>query len=356
MSFDQAFQELADYSERAQDFVADTREISMGLTVVGEEPRISGIGDTGMMMSRMFEDRFIGINSNGHRQIAQRMGIDWKYYQRCLKDAPWLLTKNVNWWLDHEPKKLMFRAMDRNLRALLSSKYRRIDNVNVMSAALPHLEKSDYKLTSAQISPDSMVIRAIVGDPKELKQIGDIAQRGIRIRNSEVGYGAFVVEPFVRILSCLNGMTMEDSRIRRQHIGTELDAGLLSSTTVAADDSVFLMKAGDMIDAFADESQFDSFWYAIETAGSSKLDSPVAACQVLGKTANLSKDETYGVTNEFMRAADPTVWGLVQALTAFAHKGDMGEDENMDRRAELESAAGSIVMNQQTCAALAQAA
>ena len=40
------------------------------------------------------------VTSTVHKQIASRLRIPWRYYERMLEHAPSLLAKNVNtWWL-----------------------------------------------------------------------------------------------------------------------------------------------------------------------------------------------------------------------------------------------------------------
>jgi len=53
-----------------------------------------------------------GINQLAHQQIASRLGIPLKYYQRMQTESPALLDKNVNNWLEQTPARRMIRVMD----------------------------------------------------------------------------------------------------------------------------------------------------------------------------------------------------------------------------------------------------
>ena len=72
-----------------------------------------------------------GINPLAHQQIASRLGIPIKYYQRMQAEAPALLDENVNNLLEQTPAKRMVRVMDGNVRAFLSDLYRRLDNYSM---------------------------------------------------------------------------------------------------------------------------------------------------------------------------------------------------------------------------------
>lgn len=364
------FARLTRQAESARDFIADTRDLATDVIEVvprtatgstdhsqesGFETVLTTHGETRAFLGQNGITTRFPINPNGHRQLAEKVGIPWAYYSRMQSDAPGLLNKNVNHWFATEPKRVMVRTLY-GVRAFLSDRYRRIDHIDVLRAVLPRLESNGYRITDFQVSDTRLVMRAVYPEPVELRKVGDVAERGVRISNSEVGRGAFVTEPYVRILSCLNGMTMPDSRLRRNHVGASLSDGLLSEETINADEQVFIMKSADMIDAIADCSRFRKFWDAIETAGGMTVESPLAAAELLATKAGLNKTEGEAVRDGFLRAADPTVWGLLQSLTAFAHEGAMGDEANMDRRAELESVAGRILLDVPTRAALVAAA
>jgi len=349
---------LAAEHDRKVDFVADTRDLSLVNRAYSNPDRPYALiinGNTYRDFVRSELPTEFNIRPEGHRQLAAKTGITHKDYARMQEHAPDLLATNVNHWLRHDPKRAMVRDLD-GVRAVLSSRYRRIDHRDILNAAAPRLEANGYTITGLQANETRMVLRAELSEPVELRKVGDVAKRGIVITNSENGHGSFLVGMFVRILSCLNGMQMDDHRMRRHHVGTDQANGFLSESTMQADDAVFLMKAADLIDAFADRRKFDKFWDAIDNAGSVELAAPIAAAEVLTKRAGLNKAEGVAVRDGLVKSADFTVWGAIQALTAFAHKGDMSSDANLDRRSELEQTAGRLLMDKSAHAALSAAA
>ena len=61
-------------------------------------------------------------NDVAHRQIAARLEIPAKYYDRMRTEAPQMLAKNVNHWLHAQPETRMIRTLDGNVRAFLSDR------------------------------------------------------------------------------------------------------------------------------------------------------------------------------------------------------------------------------------------
>ena len=110
-----------------QDFVADTRQ----LTFFTEDGHSRLTFSTGEKLMEF------GVNPLAHQQISARLGIPLKYYQRMQTEAPVLLDENVNNWLQQAPERRMLRVMDGNVRAFLSDRYRRLDNLELCAAVLP---------------------------------------------------------------------------------------------------------------------------------------------------------------------------------------------------------------------------
>jgi hypothetical protein len=68
------------------------------------------------------------INETAHNQIASKMGIPSKYYDRLCVDHPDLVCENVNKLFEREGKDVMLRTIDGKVRAFLSDRYKRIED------------------------------------------------------------------------------------------------------------------------------------------------------------------------------------------------------------------------------------
>ena len=110
-----------------KDLIADTRSIN-----------ISSTNGVSMLSVSTGEDILsYRITDIAHRQIADRLNIPYKYYERMRLDYPALLDKNVNGWLLKNPERRMLRTLDGKLRAFLSDRYRRLDNLELVDHVLP---------------------------------------------------------------------------------------------------------------------------------------------------------------------------------------------------------------------------
>ena len=100
-----------------------------------------------------------------HRQIGSTLGIPAKYYAQMRKLKPNLLAENVNAWFADQEQSYMIRSMDygngRVARALLSDRYRRIDNMEIASAVLPLFAgQPDMQVMSCEVTEQRMYLTA----------------------------------------------------------------------------------------------------------------------------------------------------------------------------------------------------
>ena len=101
-----------------------------------------------------------------HRQVASSLGIPAKYYDLMQAQKPTLLAENVNAWFGDKSNSYMVRSMDYGAgqvaRALLSERYRRIDNLEVASAVLPLFAGSDqYDVVSSEVTEHRLYLKVV---------------------------------------------------------------------------------------------------------------------------------------------------------------------------------------------------
>lgn len=101
-----------------------------------------------------------------HRQLASTLAIPAKYYDLMQKEKPELLAENVNVWLDTRQSNYMIRSMDYGAgpvaRALLSERYRRIDNMEIASAVLPLFAGNDgYSVESCEVTENRLYLKIL---------------------------------------------------------------------------------------------------------------------------------------------------------------------------------------------------
>lgn len=200
-SIESLYGELMRQREMRKDLIADTRS----LTANTEKGKTIITVNTGTDLLDY------QVTEIAHRQIAERLNIPFKYYERMRTDFPMLLDANINGWLKLKSEKRMLRTLDGNLRAFLSNRYRRLDNLELVDHILPVIaQMKNCTIASCDITETHLYLKVINKSMKAEITKGDIVQAGFVVSNSEIGLGALKVEPLVYRLVCKNGMISRD--------------------------------------------------------------------------------------------------------------------------------------------------
>ena len=327
--------ELERQREARKDLIADTRSINISST-------------NGVSMLSVSTGKDIlsyRITDIAHRQIADRLNIPYKYYERMRLDYPALLDKNVNGWLLKNPERRMLRTLDGKLRAFLSDRYRRLDNLELVDHVLPVIaEMKGCEIISCDITETHLYLKVINKTMKAEIVPGDIVQAGFVISNSEIGLGALKVEPLVYRLVCKNGMISKDLAHKKYHTGKQVEDTdnayeLYSDATLAADDKAYFMKVQDIVSAAVDEAKFNLIVDKMRTAMSIKTgDNPVQTVEVLGDRYVLNKLERASILRHFIMGNDYSHFGLVNAVTRSSQ-----DASDYNRATELERIGGTLL-------------
>ena len=337
--------ELDRRSKAKRDFVAPSRELSVVQAEMGFELRVNGQGD-------------FGIKETAHEQVAGRLGIPKSYYDRMRQDAPELLTRNVNHWLASGRDLRMVRTLDGQARALLSNRYRPLDDDALAEAVLPALASSGCSVESSEITDRRMYIKAV--SPRLTFEVrkGDVVQAGLVISNSEVGMGGVRVEPLIYRLVCLNGMIVQDHSLRKYHIGRgfgDEDEGaqeLYRDETREASDKAFFLKVRDTVMGSLQRDVFEATARRMTQAASEAITGdPVKVVEAVQKRLGLNDGERGGVLSHLIRGGDLTRYGLLNAVTRASQ-----DVPDYDRATDMERMGGVVLeLPQRDWKALAEA-
>lgn len=331
----QLAQELERQREARKDYIADTRSLNV------ETDR--GISRLTLGMDNAAET-FI-VNELAHRQIADRLQIPVKYYNKMRTEYPTLLDNNINSWFNKSPERRMLRTLDGQVRAFLSDRYRRLDNLELADAVLPIIQDMKAaEIVSSEVTDTHMYIKIINKKLKAEVTVGDVVQAGLVISNSEVGLGSLKVEPLLYRLVCKNGLIVKDYAQKRYHVGKQIESDdtayeIFSDETLVQDDKAFFMKVQDTVRTAIDEVKFnlsvDKLRAAtLETTGPD----PVKTVEVLADQYVLNQNERGGILRHFIMAGDNSKYGLINAVTRAAQ--DMDE---YTRATDLERLGGELL-------------
>lgn len=332
--------ELAKELERQRlarkDFIADTA----GLEVVTDSNGVTKV----MMGFTDISGEFV-ISDIAHQQIATRLQIPFRYYQKMRLEYPELLDKNINSWFARTNEKRMLRTLDNRLRAFLSDRYRRLDNLELAEAVLPILnEIKGLEIISSEITETHMYIKVINKKLKSEVGENDIVQAGMVISNSEVGLGSLKVEPLVYRLVCKNGLIVKDYTQKKYHVGKQVDSEesayeIYRDETLAADDKAFFMKVQDTVRCAVDETKFLlSVNKLIAVKSEHTGDNPIKTVELLADKYILNQNERGSILRHFIMGGDDSRFGLINAVTRASQ-----DIEDYNRATELERLGGELL-------------
>lgn len=292
-----------------------------------------------------------GLTDNGHSQLASHLGIPLAYYKTLREQHPALLDQNTNTLLASRPddEKRLVRTLDGNARAVLSDRYRMLDNYDLMRFILPVFSElgSSLDFHSLALTDDRIYLK--VTTPKmqgEVKK-GDVVQMGLTISNSEVGNGALSVLPWSFRLACLNGMVHTEYGKRKAHLGRLLGDGsdkealaLYSTETIVADNAAFFLKVRDIVKgALLETTTFDLVLAQMQLAAGIKIErNPERVVEVLSKRQGLTEHEQSDIMSHLIEGGDLSMWGLANSITRASQ-----DVESYDRATELEALGGKLI-------------
>ena len=311
-----------------------------------------------------------------HRQIGSTLDIPAKYYDQMRKLKPELLARNVNAWFGDREQNYMIRAMryeedtgdgrtasdvsgdvssnvSSNVspqnpsvaRALLSDRYRRIDNMEIATDVLPLFAgQADMTVASSAVTPQRLYLKIVNTRLEQEVKPGDVVQAGVVISNSEVGLGAVSVQPLIYRLVCSNGLIVSDFGERRTHIGRAVEAAdekynIYSDGTREAEDKLLLMKLRDATRAALEESKFAMLVDKLRDSTEAKITGHVPdVVELTSKAYGLNQGEQESILDYLIAGGDLSLYGLSNAVTRASQ-----DIESYDRATTLENIGWQVV-------------
>jgi hypothetical protein len=327
-------QELERQRAAKRDYLAPTRDLAFA-------PATSGTGISLAASAAMPEH---GLTPWAHSQLAQYAGIPKPYYDRMLNEDPALCAANINSWLHRKNETRMLRTLDNNIRAILSRRYRPLDNYDLVESAIPILQEAGAKVESCQITETRLYLKAVTPRVSGEVSKGDICYPGVVISNSELGNGALKIEQMVYRLVCSNGM-IAGATLRQYHLGSGADKAdevyeLFSDPTRRLDDAALWAKVKDVTRAALSETSFRPTLNRLIQAKEKALVSDDVG-KIVERTIqvlDLPQSTGKGILTNLAKGGDYTAFGLAQAVTATAETTD-----DYELATTLERAGGNII-------------
>ena len=235
-------------------------------------------------------------------------------------------------------------------RAWLSTKYRMIDNLDVLTAALTGIREAgvDVDVTQCDLTDSTMHIRvacpsvtalaptllkgyrspfgqgvARAGGTPDDRPTHDglpIVFAGFSIRNSEVGRGRFTITPVITVQVCTNGMVMTADQLGRTHLGARLDDGIVAwgDDTQAKAAELVTLQARDAVRSFVNPEYLTAKVAELEALAGAPVTDPAATVKRLGSQLKIDQGTTDAILNHFILGGQMTAAGIANAMTSVA--------------------------------------
>lgn len=317
-----------------------------------------------------FNGAALTVTSHAHRQLATALEIPRAYYDRMRLEQPGLLAQNINTWFKADAEHArQIRTLDGQVRAVLSPKYRPLDNYELAQAVLPTLVKRGEQVMSAELTETRLYIKGILPALSDVLPEGMawgdghsnvLAPRNGRvfgaggdgkvvaalvITNSEVGNGALRIEPSVFTTWCTNLAILKKAAMRRYHVGRarygdDETMEVFSDATRKQDDKAFFMKVRDVVAAAMSPDGWNAAVADIRRAAATPIvsrDLPKVV-EVAAQRLGLSLGSQKPILAFLAEGGDLSQWGLSSAITSAANVQD-----DYETATDFERAGGEVL-------------
>lgn len=294
--------------------------------------------------------------------ISNRLDIPRGYLRRCREQRTDLWDANVNGWLEQRPNVTHlvrgFRTDDPTepgiARAFLSDRFKVIDHLDVLLAALDAARSIDAGITVAGADLSESRLRLKLAAPsieaqapallrnyrspfdgREGKDL-PIVFAGIVISNSETGGGAFQIAPHLTVRVCNNGMTLNKHALRHVHLGGTLEHGVIDWSDETRQRNVELVasQTRDAVGAFLDTEFVERCIADIEERATEPVEHVERTIERVSTKLAYTPGEQDAILAAFVRSGDLSLGGVLGAITAAAQN-----VTDPDRAAHLEETA-----------------
>jgi hypothetical protein len=317
---------------------------------------------------QMFDEFYrVEPNEIAHQQIGATLGIPKPYYDRMnQKGFLSLLDENVTYWLKRADSNYTVRTLapadgvgNGILRAVLSDRFHVVDHLDLTMSALEAVKSTglDVKFDGGDITDRRIYLRFTspkieVAAPELLKNyrapngrkpggnsVGVIS--GFVIGNSETGHGRWFVAPRIVILACQNGMIRKSESVGQVHLGGKMDTGVVEWSPRTHERNLELIRSQitDAVKTYLTTDYLSGVVRHLEEVGGGTLKHPEGTIKNVSFALGFGKEKTDALVDYFMRGSDISPFGVVQAVTYFAHQDGVKPDD----RFELESGSFELV-------------
>jgi len=359
------------------DACIDTQQLMVDDAAGGEYLQLAGVEGT-QATEFVSSGRWQGVpmNKRALTQLGQKVSphVPGKFLCNLATGESDLACDLLTGLMNRAEKRLLIRQLDGEVRAVLSDKYRFIDNYDLVGQALETAAAVNARVVSCSLSDDHMRIKLIAPDlwsafdtgkpghqffsPGQLGNAewqesngiagevaesqgfshgGNIVWPVCTISNSETGAGGASVTFGVCDSACFNMMIIEKMQ-RCVHLGSKLETGYYSDETISVDSQAIMLKMRDSIKACFTPETLAKVIDDRTKAAAYHVAAPSTAVDNVVKAFDLPDGKRDALFSHFIKDYSPTLDGLSQAVARLAQ-----DEPDADSQHGLEVVAGQII-------------
>ena len=251
-------------------------------------------------------------------QLSSIARIPYSYFSRLQQSYPDLLDMNLNRLLADQDKPRMVRTLGTVARAILSDRYRKVEHETLLEHLMPLItEVRGLEIVSSSLTPDRLYLKATCEYEKAEVKVGDSVAWGILCMNSETGCSSIVIQPYVQVLKCTNGMVIPQyyNGTRKIHLGKKITSMDDYETLYATEEDGLSAALKSEMDKILDSQYYMTVVQKMRDATAITIPDIHTTLQKAVKLYGLSEEEEKLVFFHYHKDRDLTLWGLVNAVT-----------------------------------------
>lgn len=296
-------------------------------------------------------ERQMILHRNAVSQIAERADLPAGYIQDLVfSPVDWkreLGARTLNdFYHEHQKERnpagqrYLLRAINGELRGVLSDRYRRLDSAPLVQAFADACQTIGAVPVEGVVTDTRFVIKAFL--PMVFEPVkNEVMCLGVEWSNSDFGNGKHALRSYIFRLACYNGATTEDV-MAQMHMGSQLPDNIeFSKRTYEADTRTQVSALRDMVTKTLAPKRVNGLLETIRRADEKGIEWKQVGANL---TKKLLKNELQAVRDAYESPdvinlpPSRSVWRVSNAISWFAKT-----VKSADRKLELERLAGEML-------------
>lgn len=304
LSISQLIGKVTALSKLKKDYLVPTNELTVSTTGDVTFLNVQGIP--------------YALQERAASQLSAIARLPYAYYQRLKAGYPDLLDTNLNRLLADQDKPRMVRTLGAVARAVLSDRYRKVEHETLLDTLMPLIaDVKGLEVVSASLTADRLYVKATCKYEKAEVKVGDTVAWGILCVNSETGCSSIVVQPYVQVLKCTNGMVIPQyyEGTRKIHLGKKITNMDEYGRLYDKGEDTLSVVLKEQIGKILDSQYYMAVVEKMRDATELSIPDITNTIEIVTKRYALSDMEKESVIRFYLGNKDRSLWGLVNAIT-----------------------------------------